>query len=717
MNPNFNELKAKYNVPQEGVNDSDSNFLYFILAKADINIDLLNDVDLNWLKNRNFLETFELLQKIKKDQENKIKKLAQEDVLNLYYKYKFLFSSIPIDFFDCKHNLELKYSIRVLNNPLASILFKLDLSGNLNQEEISYLIKKDVNKKKLLDFLKLIRIKKQYNITNYDFVSTDDILYIILCKLEKIEQLKNNEVTILKEYNLFTALETYVLQEKSRIKTKLNQESRLNKTEIEFLQENNINDLLEIHQQQEHKRQEEFIKLKEKYHASQYVETSLNSPLYQILLNLEACETLSNDNLNWLKSHNLNDTLAIAEFMALKVKYKATKNEDLSITSHLYKVLKKIDSNKSDIPLPESDLNFLKKQKLIETFNLALDQYANYLISQIELGNELTEDQLNWLEKYQRQDVIKVGKTKHFQKLKEKYEVSELPDHDSESQLYLILQKLDNNLRLDPVDIAYLKDTKFPKNQRHHDNQRHYYRDYFDDENDENTGKSLFTGKIFRCFNAIEAQFYEADYQKTGNKWNLPNISSHWRKADEPEKALNATKNVNFDSIKENKLKSAILTTRGGAFRDLDQLDDAEKCARKAIEYQPNSYHPYTLMGAICFQRGQYSEGEKWFEEAIKRGASRDSIDSEIKKSITRMEEGEMRDEMINKLLEKDTIRYSWANKYLTKNIDSEIKKSLEKMTDQEKREQKIRYLLQKDARRYGWANKYLSKNKEKKRN
>jgi hypothetical protein len=112
--------------------------------------------------------------------------------------------------------------------------------------------------------------------------------------------------------------------------------------------------------------------------------------------------------------------------------------------------------------------------------------------------------------------------------------------------------------------------------------------------------------------------------KKTGNKWNLPNISSHWRKADQPKKALKATENVNFDSIKENKLKSAILTTRGGAFRDLSQLDDAEKCARKAIEYQAsNSHQPYTLMGAIFFDRyDRYDryEGERWFREAEKRG-------------------------------------------------------------------------------------------------
>lgn len=382
-------------------------------------------------------------------------------------------------------------------------------------------------------------------------------------------------------------------------------------------------------------KQKYFEQLKKKYQANQYVETSSNSPLYPILEKLEDGQILNNNEINWLKENNFSETISIAEFIALKVKYKATIDEDLSITSHLYKVLKKIDSS---IPLSESELNFLKKN-LTETFKLALDTFAKYLVSKIKVGVELTQEELNWIEKYQKQDVINKGKTKRFQKLKKIY--SKFLDNDPKGQLYSILQKLVENQRLDAVDIAYLQ------------------------------GKYLFdsSSKIYIDFNAIEAQFYEADYQKTGNKWNLPNISSHWRKANQPQKALKATEDVNFDSIKENKLKSAILTTRGGAFRDLSQLDDAEKCAKEAIKYQPNSHHPYTLMGAICFDRYDRYEGEKWFREAEERGASRQSIDAEIKKSLQKMKNQEKRKEMAISLVKKDARRYAWAKKYLSKNI------------------------------------------------
>ena len=83
----------------------------------------------------------------------------------------------------------------------------------------------------------------------------------------------------------------------------------------------------------------------------------------------------------------------------------------------------------------------------------------------------------------------------------------------------------------------------------------------------------------------MEAVFAEQEYQRTKNKWFLVNASSYWRKADEPEKALHLTEQIDFKKIKEAKLKQALLTTRGGALRDLGNLTDAEKCALQAIEY------------------------------------------------------------------------------------------------------------------------------------
>jgi hypothetical protein len=144
----------------------------------------------------------------------------------------------------------------------------------------------------------------------------------------------------------------------------------------------------------------------------------------------------------------------------------------------------------------------------------------------------------------------------------------------------------------------------------------------------------------------------------------LVNASSYWRKADEPEKALLLTEQIDFNKIKEAKLKQALLTTRGGALRDLDQLMDAEVCALQAIEYWSKSHNPYTLLGAICYGTGRYDEGDRWFEEARKRGATERDVDAEIKRILQKTKDKKELQALIDYLLNKDSYRYAWVNKY-----------------------------------------------------
>ncbi|GET38205.1 tetratricopeptide repeat protein [Microseira wollei] len=250
-----------------------------------------------------------------------------------------------------------------------------------------------------------------------------------------------------------------------------------------------------------------------------------------------------------------------------------------------------------------------------------------------------------------------MGQANHFATLKSKYDVSGYKDKSPSSPLYAILQKLEKLERLEPTDVAWLEENKAEGYQQN-------YSSYSWREDQSYGGRKLFSGKIFIAYHKIEATFYEQEYNRTGNKWNLPNASSHWRKAEQPRLALKITENLDFDKIKENKLKSALLTTRGGAFRDIEQLNNAEDCAKKAIEYQPNSHHPYTLMGAICFERGQYYEGENWFAEAIKRGASTKDQDAEIKRIVKNSKDKNKQREVVEYLLKKDPSRYAWAKSY-----------------------------------------------------
>ncbi|MBG0748804.1 MAG: hypothetical protein I4E98_19775, partial [Planktothrix agardhii KL2] len=266
---------------------------------------------------------------------------------------------------------------------------------------------------------------------------------------------------------------------------------------------------------------------------------------------------------------------------------------------------------------------------------------------------------IDWLQQNGREDIIVFAKEKHFATLKSKYDLSDYPDKVVSSRLYPILKKLEKGNRLEEIEVAWLIEKNL------------FYHSYYSNNsfyNISNRTDSNKRSKIFIAYHKIEATFYEQEYQQTGNQWKLPNASSHWRKANEPQRALKLTENINFNAIKENKLKSALLTTRGGAFRDVDKLDQAETCARKAIEYQPNSHHPYTLMGAICFERGEFLVGEHWFEEAIKRGASPKDQDAEMKQIVKNAKDENKRRTVVEYLLKKDPHRYSWAKSYLKSN-------------------------------------------------
>ncbi|MFN6536740.1 MAG: tetratricopeptide repeat protein [Nostoc sp. EkiNYC01] len=103
----------------------------------------------------------------------------------------------------------------------------------------------------------------------------------------------------------------------------------------------------------------------------------------------------------------------------------------------------------------------------------------------------------------------------------------------------------------------------------------------------------------------------------------------------------------------------------------MENLADAESCARKAMECQPNSYQPYTLMGAIYYDRGDYVEGDYWFEQAIQRSAKTEDIDDELKRVFRSTKDENKRHEAAEYLLKKDPKRYSWAKSYLKKSQDN----------------------------------------------
>ena len=443
-------------------------------------------------------ELFETIEAIRKEQQFKAQELVELGVkfLNLKSQYK-----------------ATTYNISWKSSPLYFILSRLESENKLTDPEVQWLKSYGLTETIAIaqQMEQFATLKAKYKATKHQDLSPVSRLYRILKQLEAKEQLRDSDVTWLKEYELC--------------------------------------ETLEIFQRQEAAREAEFAQLKDKYQATKHPDSSASSPLYPILLNLEAEKQLSESEIGWLEQHELTETLDIIleieqkrDFAALKAKYKATQYEDLSPSSHLYKLLKRLESNNH---LGEQDINFLKKRKLTETITIAQDKYAASLKSKIELGEQLEESQINWLKENGRENIIAIAQEKHFATLKSKYDVSDYKDKSPSSPLYPILQKLEKGQRLEPTDVAWLQANK-------------------------TEWRQLFSGKISLTYHKIEATFYEQEYERTGNQWNLPNASSHWRKADKPKLALKLTQNLNFDKIKENKLKSALLTTRGGALRDID---------------------------------------------------------------------------------------------------------------------------------------------------
>ncbi len=559
---------------------------------------------------------------------------------------------------------------------LYLILRKLDLGielldlesnwlGESQLEETLEAIKQE-QKHKVQEFgnleFEFSKLKSKYKATSYNGFWQSSHLYFILLKLESGNFLTDLEVKwlranglyetnkIAQEVKLFSQLkskykatqyqDSYPDSLLYQILKKLELTESLSNSEYNWLINNELFETAEIFQQQESVKETHFAQLRDKYQAIIHSNLSLSSPLYLILQNLDANKNLGESEIKWLEQQGLSETIAIAqelqqtrEFAALKVKYKVTHYEDSSPKSHLYKILKRLELSNQ---LGEQDINFLRKRKLTEIIEIANEKYVLILKSKIDLGELLNELEIEWLKNNRHENIIKLAQKKHFAILKRKYG---LIDPNLQIQpFYKVMVNLEKKERLDPILVAQLIERKMLS------------RD----------------GKIAIAHYRLEAEFYEQEIKRTGHQWHIPTASSYWRKGDEPEQALKLT-NLDLSQIRESNLKSAILVTRGAAFRDMDNLADAENCARKAMDYQPDSYQPYTLMGAISYDRCDYLEGDYWFEKAIQRGAKTEDIDDELKRVFRSTKDEKKRNEAAEYLLGKDPSRYTWAKSYIKK--------------------------------------------------
>jgi len=536
--------------------------------------------------------------------------------------------------------------------PLSFILRKAEMSLHLTVEEWRWL-----EKRQLVDVINVIKSQENYRRTLAEQIR-DEVLQLrrgkfvshniltipdansertlVLYKVHNLEELDQDEHKFVdasyKEYCRFAGLKTRLgiieeipLCETSwRILSLMADGNNLASTDLEYLKERNIFSAFDSSSPF-------FMRLCEKYRLSPSAFSSqTKSQVYVVLQKLEENKLVTEAEQQVLEETDCADALEVAktiELSLLKEKFHATQIEDNSPKQHLYKVLKKLEAGS---PLPEADLNYLNKRKLHDAVVLELKR-------KIERENGFTQKEIAWCKQNGQEDMV-------FLWLKHDFDVEHRKDK-LDSPLYLILQKLKAGQRLDDQEILWLHAEKWCSRKEE------YYENL--------SWKKGNQKNIYCTHHKLEALFCEDEFKRTKNHWLLASGSAHWRKAEEPMRALGLTE-LDITQLKEAKLRQALLTTRGGALRDLGRLQEAELCALDAIKHYSRSHNPYTLMGALCFETRRYDEGYRWFEEARKRGATEKDENAEIKRILSTKQDRDL----VEFLLRKDPVRYDWVKRY-----------------------------------------------------
>lgn len=153
----------------------------------------------------------------------------------------------------------------------------------------------------------------------------------------------------------------------------------------------------------------------------------------------------------------------------------------------------------------------------------------------------------------------------------------------------------------------------------------------------------------------LEAMRQSNDNQ---NEWHKIKASSYWRKAGIPIRAIKETEGVSYN---DNRMLSALYSTRGAAYKDYNQLKKAESFAQRAIELNEEAFHGYYLMGAILFLMGKPLKGFEFFEKGqALQNSNTQLVDYYIKDAYSKSEPG-VKAKISSFLQRKDPDRFSWC--------------------------------------------------------
>lgn len=171
-------------------------------------------------------------------------------------------------------------------------------------------------------------------------------------------------------------------------------------------------------------------------------------------------------------------------------------------------------------------------------------------------------------------------------------------------------------------------------------------------------GKPYRSRVLLEACHLVEANFHADHYRKSANPWVALTACKHYRKAGRARLAVELLDLLSAGRPRDNKLRSAILTTRGGAMRDLDRHEEAIALGTEAHKLQPDNYRPCTLLGALHMELRHFELGHAWYVKAEQRGAKSQGIDDELR-SIYRQADKAGKAAMKAFLLQQDPVRYA----------------------------------------------------------
>lgn len=171
-------------------------------------------------------------------------------------------------------------------------------------------------------------------------------------------------------------------------------------------------------------------------------------------------------------------------------------------------------------------------------------------------------------------------------------------------------------------------------------------------------GRDYWTPQLRQTHHKTLAEQAAVHWQETKDVWQAINSCGHWRKAEVPASGLRIAKEA-LEQKPGPKERSALLTTGGGALRDLRRHVEAVQFGSEAHFLTPEDFRPCTLLGAVHIEMGEIMIGAEWYEKAESRGAERETIDRELE-SILRASPQGQRVQIKKTLKGYDASRFNW---------------------------------------------------------